>query len=93
MGRDDNKSTGLSGATGALKAWLGFMAETSHVPLAFEAPPGVQYAWVDDTTGLLSSENCDGARYVPFLEGTAPTEQGASCNPLNGLKQWFQNLF
>src|SRR6185295_13534675 len=25
MGRDDNKSTGLSGATGALKAWLAFM--------------------------------------------------------------------
>jgi len=93
MGRDDNKSTGLTGATGALKAWLGFMAETSHVPLNFEAPAGVQYAWVDDATGLLSSENCDGARYVPFLDGTAPTEQGTNCSPLNGLQHWFQNLF
>jgi penicillin-binding protein 1B len=93
MGRDDNKSTGLSGATGALKAWLGFMAETSHVPLSFEAPAGVQYAWVDDVTGLLSSENCEGARYIPFLEGTVPTEQGASCSPLSGLQQWFKNLF
>jgi penicillin-binding protein 1B len=93
MGRDDNKSTGFTGATGALKAWMSFMAETSHVPLNFEAPAGVQYAWVDDASGLLSSENCDGARYVPFIEGTVPTEQGAGCSPLNGLQHWFQNLF
>lgn len=92
MGRDDNKPTGLTGATGALKAWMAFMAETSHVPLGFEAPAGVHYAWVDGN-GLLSAEECDGARYLPFIEGTAPTEAGPSCSPLNGLQQWFENLF
>lgn len=93
MGRDDNKSTGLSGATGALKGWMAFMAETSHVPLAFEAPAGVHYVWVDDSSGMLSAENCEGARYMPFLEGTEPTEQGPGCSPLQGLQHWFQNLF
>lgn len=92
MGRDDNKPTGLTGATGALKGWMNFMAETSHVPLSFEAPAGVRYAWVD-SAGLLGAENCDGARYMPFIEGTEPVEQGAGCTPLEGLQSWFQKLF
>lgn len=93
MGRDDNKSTGLSGATGALKAWLGFMAETSHVPMSFDAPPGVNYVWVNEQTGLVSAENCAGARYVPFLEGTEPTTVDGTCDSADGVIKWFQHLF
>ncbi|HEY3699466.1 MAG TPA: penicillin-binding protein 1B [Spongiibacteraceae bacterium] len=93
MGRDDNKSTGLSGATGALKAWLGFMAETSHVSMNFEAPPGVNYVWVNELTGLVSRESCAGARYIPFLEGTEPTTIDGTCESSNGLIQWFQHIF
>jgi penicillin-binding protein 1B len=93
MGRDDNKSTGLSGATGALKAWLGFMVETSHVSMNFEAPPGVNYVWVNELTGLVSRENCAGARYIPFLEGTEPTTIDGTCESSNGLIQWFQHIF
>ena len=93
MGRDDNKSTGLSGATGALKAWLSFMAQTSHVPMSFDAPPGVKYVWVDELSGLVSREGCDHARYVPFLEGTEPTTIDGTCQPGSGLMQWFNHLF
>jgi penicillin-binding protein 1B len=93
MGRDDNKSTGLSGATGALKAWLGFMAETSHVPLSFDAPAGVDYAWVDEATGLVSREGCGNARYFPFLEGTAPTTVDGTCQAGGEVMQWFNKLF
>jgi len=93
MGRDDNKSTGLSGATGALKAWLAFMAETSHVPMSFDAPAGVNYVWVNEQTGLVTGENCAGARYIPFLEGTEPTTVDGTCDSSNGVIQWFQHLF
>jgi penicillin-binding protein 1B len=93
MGRDDNKSTGLSGATGALKAWLGFMAETSHVSMSFDPPAGVKYVWVNELTGLVSGEGCDGARYVPFIEGTEPTTIDGTCQPGAGLMQWFNKLF
>jgi penicillin-binding protein 1B len=93
MGRDDNKPTGLSGATGALKAWLGFMAETSHVPMSSDAPPGVNYVWVNEATGLLSAENCAGARYIPFIEGTEPTTTDGTCGSTNEVMQWFQQLF
>jgi penicillin-binding protein 1B len=93
MGRDDNGPTHLTGATGALRAWLGFMAETSHVPMSFEAPAGVTYAWVDQRSGLLSGETCEGARYIPFIDGSAPTQQGGCQSPNNGLMQWFHKLF
>lgn len=92
MGRDDNQSTRLTGATGALKAWLGFMAETSHVSMSFDPPAGVQYAWVDLQTRQLSAEHCEGARYMPFIEGSAPTE-GGDCVSSGGPMQWFQKLF
>jgi penicillin-binding protein 1B len=93
MGRDDNGTTGLSGATGALKAWLGFMAETSLVSLNTEAPAGVNYVWVNEATGLVSGENCAGARYIPFLEGTEPTTVDGTCDANGGLLQWFNKLF
>lgn len=93
MGRDDNRPTRLTGATGALQAWLGFMAETSHVPMTFEAPAGVKYVWVDPRTGLLSGENCEGARYMPFLTGSEPTQQGGCTAAGGSLLQWFRKLF
>ncbi|MDB6061693.1 MAG: penicillin-binding protein [Verrucomicrobiaceae bacterium] len=93
MGRDDNKSTGLSGATGALKGWLGFMAETSHVPMSFDAPPGINYVWVDELTGLVSGEGCEHARYIPFIEGTEPTTVDGTCQPGGAVLQWFHKLF
>lgn len=94
MGRDDNQSTRLTGATGALKAWLAFMAETSHVPMSFDAPAGIEYAWVDAQTGALSAEQCEGARYMPFLEGSVPTQVGeCQSNSAGGVVQWFQKLF
>ncbi len=93
MGRDDNKSTGLSGATGALKAWLGFMAETSHVPMNYEVPDGVTYVWVNENTGLVSGENCAGAKYIPFLTGTEPTTLDGTCDSTNSVMRWFQHTF
>jgi penicillin-binding protein 1B len=92
MGRDDNRSTGLTGASGALKAWLAFMRETSHVPLATEAVSGVDYAWIDEATGRLSQEHCPGVRRVPFILGSEPSEVGG-CSPVEEMKGWFRGLF
>ncbi len=92
MGRDDNKSTGLTGASGALKAWLAFMRETSHVSLASEVASGVDYAWVDEATGHLSQEHCPGVRRVPFILGSEPAEVGG-CSPMEEMRGWFRGLF
>lgn len=93
MGRDDNQSAGLTGAKGALKVWREFFRAASHRSLDFSAPPGIVYHWVDGQTGLLSREMCEGARYLPFLQGTAPTERSACNTTVPSVFKWFKNLF
>lgn len=93
MGRDDNASMGLTGSKGALAVWREFIASASRQPFEFEAPPGVAYHWIDGNSGLLSREVCDGARYMPFLQGSAPSRRGGCKTSLPGLWQWFRRLF
>lgn len=92
MGRDDNRPMGLSGASGALKPWITFMRRASHVPLGSEPPEGVQMAWIDTQTGLLSAEGCGSVRQFPFIAGSAPTE-AAPCSGLGAIPKFFENLF
>jgi penicillin-binding protein 1B len=93
LGRDDNTSAGLTGSSGALKVWREFIASASHQPLDFSVPAGIAYHWVDSQTGLLSREICEEARYIPFLQGTAPTERSSCGATLPGVMRWFKNLF
>ncbi|ARN73474.1 penicillin-binding protein 1B [Oceanicoccus sagamiensis] len=93
MGRDDNKSAGLTGSAGALTVWREFIARASHRPLDFSVPPGIAYHWVNEETGLLSREVCEGSRYMPFLQGTAPTQRDSCDASLPGVIRWFKNLF
>lgn len=96
MGRDDNQSMGLSGASGALKPWITFMKQASHVPLDAEAPAGVQYAWIEEQSGLLSADGCPGARQIPFIAGSVPT-QASSCGDIApaaaDVVDFFKNMF
>lgn len=74
IGRDDNNPTGLSGATGALQIWNDLMRQISHQPVRLIAPDNIEMKWIDSNSGLLSSETCFGARLIPFIEGSGPTE-------------------
>ncbi len=93
MGRDDNQSAGLTGSSGALTVWREFIANASHQPLNFNAPPGITYHWIDENTGLLSREMCQGSRYMPFLQGTAPTARSRCQGALPGVWRWFKSIF
>ncbi|MEE8056807.1 MAG: hypothetical protein V3T17_03070 [Pseudomonadales bacterium] len=93
MGRDNNASAELTGSSGALKVWREFIARASHKPLDFSVPPGIAYRWIDGQTGLLSREVCKGSRYLPFLQGTAPTRRSACKTSLPEVWKWFKRLF
>jgi penicillin-binding protein 1B len=93
LGRDDNKSVGLTGSSGALKVWRQFMTVASHEPISLQQPPGIAYQWVDEASGKLSRSVCDGARYMPFLQGTAPTERVSCEASLPSVINWFRTLF
>lgn len=75
VGNDDNRATGLSGATGALPVWVDLMAHLNPVSQAPVQPDNVTWQWADVTTGKLSAEGCENAVNLPFLANTIPTEK------------------
>ena len=92
VGRDDNKPSGLTGGSGALQIWAETMRQVSKKPVSLVPPDNIQMTWIDPETGLLSNETCPGAKLLPFVEGSAPT-QFAECgaNPESG-ESWLNNL-
>ncbi|MGH8215229.1 MAG: penicillin-binding protein 1B [Rhodanobacteraceae bacterium] len=75
VGRDDNKPTHLWGATGALKVWMKLFEKMPSTPLTTSFGDGIQYAWIDPSTGQGTLPQCDGARQYPFIDGYAPQVQ------------------
>ena len=78
VGRDDNKPTPLTGATGALRLWSAFMAESDSSSIEFVQPDGLVYRHVNRADGQSSGEGCAGSILLPFSEGNAPRE-GRAC--------------
>lgn len=84
LGRDDNRETGLYGATGAMRVWAALMAKLPTEPLRpdFRADPVL--AWVDPQTQVATDPDCTGARQLPFIRGYEPLDY-SGC----GLGDWF----
>jgi penicillin-binding protein 1B len=95
VGRDDDQSTGLSGASGAMAVWGDMMASLDPEPLTLAVPANIKQVWIDPASGLLSDSNCPGAVELPFISGSAPTEFGACGRYSVGrsIKNWFERLF
>lgn len=93
VGRDDNGTTPLTGATGALPLWSRILAGMETRGLDAPAPAGVALHWVDARTGLASAENCADARLMPFSQGHRPSGR-APCEHLeHPLKHWWKKLW
>ncbi len=98
VGRDDNKSTGLSGSSGALRVWRDMIKNMGTQPLMLVAPQEIQQVWVEPETGLRSRETCIGAVWLPFINGSAPAEysecgiDGHQERPANPLQQGIDLL-
>jgi penicillin-binding protein 1B len=71
VGRDDNKATGLWGATGALQVWMGLFRALPSAPFALPQD-GLEMAWVDVESGQATQAECPRARQLPFAAGTIP---------------------
>ncbi|WP_130619456.1 penicillin-binding protein 1B [Dyella amyloliquefaciens] len=69
MGRDDNKPSGLYGATGSLRAWQELFRKLPTRPLSAAPGDGLEMAWIN-ANGHRSEEGCEGARQLPVVAGT-----------------------
>ncbi|WP_286240099.1 penicillin-binding protein 1B [Neptuniibacter halophilus] len=94
LGLDDNGKLPFTGSGGALRAWTELMVrERPHSFMAVQ-PEGIEYQWVEEKTGRISAEHCEGVRQLPFIKGTAPQEY-AECaeNQQNNSLDWFKKWF
>jgi penicillin-binding protein 1B len=94
VGGDDYSATDLTGASGALQVWgrtMGDLPQRSFSPVV---PESVRYEWVDEASGAITAENCEGARRIPFIRGSEPKEQVPCSDTMGGqIQRWFQELF
>ncbi|WFF39095.1 penicillin-binding protein 1B [Moraxella nasibovis] len=76
VGRDDNKPVGLTGSKHALPIWRAFMQPLKHTPVNLSQPDGIEWMWLDNGTGLLSTEGCQNALWLPVTRQYAPHDFG-----------------
>lgn len=72
VGRDDNQSSRLTGAQGALRIWAQAMKSIAKEPVALLPPDNIELVWVDRQSGLRSAAGCANAMLTPFVAGSAP---------------------
>lgn len=94
IGRDDNSQTPLTGAAGALQVWADLMRQLPTQGVNQQAPEGVSFDWIDETTGLLSAEHCEGSMWLPVHNDFKPKES-AECKIKAGVGEdhWWQRVF
>ena len=89
VGRDDNKPSGLTGASGAMTVWGEMMKNIQHEPLEPAMPEDIEMVNVDPVSGLRYDERCKAGVLLPFIKGSAPAETspcGASSADASGAK-------
>ena len=72
VGNDQNKPTGLYGATGAMRVWSGIFSRLPSAPLEVESK-GIDWEWIQGSHA--TDAGCPGARRFAFVAGYAPPFQ------------------
>lgn len=94
VGRDDNKSTQLQGASGALRIWAPLMRDLHAKSLDPTPPSSIALESIDPGSDLRADNGCPDAVTLPFIKGDAPTQyapcaNGSQSSPMD----WFRKLF
>jgi penicillin-binding protein 1B len=69
LGHDNNRATGFTGASGALRVWRQFMVGARPLSISKAVPKGIAWFGVNGA-GKMVGANCPGARNWPFIEGS-----------------------
>lgn len=94
VGGDDYGATTLTGSSGALQIWGRIMADGSDRAFSPVVPESVDYHWVDSETGGITADQCEGARRIPFIQGSEPKEEIPCSDSMGGqIQRWFQRVF
>lgn len=87
LGYDDNRDTGLTGATGALRVWSELMSDLSVLPRL--TLPSSKIVWQDIAPQAVRRENdrdCRATLSLPFMPGRLP-DNAVSCEDSESILQ------
>ncbi len=100
VGNDENRSTGLTGSTGALPVFLAYQQLQEPKSLSRRFPNGLGIAHFDPATGAVVTAGCPGSMSVPaVLEALSPAQgcvgQSEEKKPAKKAKEksWWERLF
>jgi penicillin-binding protein 1B len=104
VGYDDNRVTGLTGATGALTVWTDTMASLKPISFAPIPPDGIEDRWIGFADGAETTPACSADAVIiavpkeaqlpgnPRCGGTAPAPATSTPPPTtlgDKIKSWF----
>jgi len=93
VGRDDNKSAGITGSSGALKLWTALMSRVATLPVLLAMPDSVESVWIDPESGLKANELCAGAVRFDFVRDSGPKENAVCVDStVNKAKVWINDF-
>ena len=89
VGNDKNESTGLYGATGAMRVWSRLFKKIPSKPLRISGD-GLEWAYLDSSRFATTDDYCAGARRAVFVAGYLPSEY-ISCGekPVPESSSWL----
>jgi len=94
VGADDNRPTGLTGASGAAKIWALVLAAVEANSYNAPAPEGVDETWIDYLTGAPMAARCPDAIAVP-VPATDYYPRVFGCNGETGfgarIRSWLDS--
>jgi penicillin-binding protein 1B len=95
IGYDDDRPTGLTGATGAAKIWVRVVNALEAGSYSAPAPDSLETVWVDYLTGEPSAARCEDAIALPLPAADAPPHRvlGGCAGESFGsrLRHWFRS--
>ena len=93
LGRDDNATMPLTGATGALRVWAQTFEDLPLKPLYPLPTENIIEQWVNVEQNAVTQEQCAGAQLLPFIQGRLPLLQVDCSSQQGGEKPWWSRIF
>ncbi len=86
VGNDRNQTTGLYGATGAMRVWSALFGELPSAPLRLTRN-ALEWAWVDPEYYAETDPDCPGAQRFAFVRGHLPDDY-TGCR-MQRIRDWL----
>lgn len=95
IGNDENLSTGLTGAGGALRVWARTLQSVPLLPVQLRQPAKMRMINTAVATGARIAKHCSGGVELPFIAGNEP-QLRADCDGEaqrgGNIRGWFDRL-